>query len=198
VHVNRAPRINPNNCVILRSLMSSLPSLTLVARMVFSVQAATGRGTHKPVQGILACRRTVRRRRPWAGIDIRSGRRRHRRSRGNRLRGRRNITPAKAENRPLLRPASPTTPSQLCAYQGRQKPGRNAGSAPAPQSQSAFTNPPSGSAVRLAHMGAEATKKVPARNSKRHEQCSSSPRRKCARLAWRCRLMARGEFSARS
>jgi hypothetical protein len=40
VHVNRAPRINPNNWVILRSLMSSLPSLTLVARMILSVQAA--------------------------------------------------------------------------------------------------------------------------------------------------------------
>jgi hypothetical protein len=39
VHVNRAPRINPNNWVILRSLMSSLPSLTLVARMVLSVQS---------------------------------------------------------------------------------------------------------------------------------------------------------------
>jgi hypothetical protein len=38
VHVNRAPKINPNNWVILRSLMSSLPSLTLVARIILSVQ----------------------------------------------------------------------------------------------------------------------------------------------------------------
>jgi hypothetical protein len=37
--VNRAPKINPNNWVILRSLMSSLPSLTLVARIILSVQS---------------------------------------------------------------------------------------------------------------------------------------------------------------
>src|SRR5258707_10830189 len=39
VHVNRAPKISPNHCVIRRSLISSLPSLTLVARAILAVQS---------------------------------------------------------------------------------------------------------------------------------------------------------------
>src|SRR5262245_18050320 len=39
VHVNRAPKISPNSWVIRRSLISSLPLLTLVARALLTVQS---------------------------------------------------------------------------------------------------------------------------------------------------------------
>jgi hypothetical protein len=42
MHVNRPPKISPNNWVIRRSLISSLPSLTLVARAILAVQSQRG------------------------------------------------------------------------------------------------------------------------------------------------------------
>jgi hypothetical protein len=99
--------------------------------MILSVQAAARQAEERTNQFKgLGCRRTVRRQRRRAGVDIRSGRRRARPSRGNRRRGSRN-NPSRGQNRPLPRPASPTIPSQLCAHQGRQTPARNAGPAPA-------------------------------------------------------------------
>src|SRR5215469_15766274 len=43
VHVNRAPKISPNSWVIRRSLISSLPLLTLVARALLTVQSPLAR-----------------------------------------------------------------------------------------------------------------------------------------------------------
>jgi hypothetical protein len=54
VHVNSAPKINPNNWVIRRSLISASRSNPLVARTIFSVQKSfrrTGKRRSQSVQG---------------------------------------------------------------------------------------------------------------------------------------------------
>jgi hypothetical protein len=166
--VNRAPKINPNNWVILRSLMSSLPSLTLVARIILSVQSRrVGAEEQQPANSnglasFLGVPGEIRRRRFQARGNRRSlparGNRRLSRQRAFR-RARRSPHPACNSTRP-----APSTNEPKLSHRSRLAGVRSA-------------------LAYRRYTGAEAANRFRRRSSKHREKCTQSTAGGCTHSA---------------